>query len=60
MNNEDNKFIRMENNAGALINTDKSALDAYKTRKLQMSKMLGMEKRIDNIEALLQEILKRL
>ncbi len=57
---EDHKFIRSQNNPGAIINTDKMALDAYKAKKKQNSKINTLEERIENIESMLEKILQKL
>lgn len=54
----DHKFIRDADNPGAVINTDKEGLTKYKAEKAKSAKLKEMEKRIDNMESMLSEILK--
>lgn len=53
------QYKRSSNNPGAVINTDKTALDAYKQRKAQFEKINKLEERMNNIEDLLIKILEK-
>lgn len=56
----EHKFIRSPLNAGAIINTDKSSLEAYKAKKAQFSKINNLEERIGHMETMLEKILNKL
>jgi hypothetical protein len=56
----DHKYVRSEKNPGAVINTDRSALDGYRARKLQAERINTLEDKVDNIEGLLKAILSKL
>lgn len=50
------QFVRSE---VGVVNTDKEGLKAYKLKKEQFSKINRLEKRLDNIETLLKELLNK-
>lgn len=56
----DHQYKRSSSNPGAVINTDKNALVAYKQKKAQMQKINTLEKRMDTIEDLLKQILQNM
>jgi hypothetical protein len=56
----DHKFKRSNKNPGALVNTDRNALDSYKLKKSQNLKLNNLENRIENIETMLSLILDKL
>lgn len=56
----DHQYKRSASNPGAIINTDKSALEAYKQRKLQSKRINNLEERMNNIENLLLTILEKM
>lgn len=59
----EHKFMRSEQNPGAVINTDVSALQAYKARKKlaeeQKQKMERMETELSEIKMMLKQLLSK-
>lgn len=57
----EHKFIRSENNPGAIVNTDATGLQAYKMRKAKMeeqkNKIDKMETELSEIKTLLKQLL---
>lgn len=49
-------FIRDSNNKGAVLNTDNSALQAYKLQKNKQKKLDNKLNEIDNIKSEVKEI----
>lgn len=49
-------FIRDSNNKGAVLNTDNSALQAYKLQKAKNKKLDNRLNEIDNIKSEMKEI----
>ena len=49
-------FIRDSNNKGAVLNTDNSALQAYKLQKMKQKKLDNRLNEIDNIKSEMKEI----
>jgi hypothetical protein len=56
----DHKFKRLGSNPGAVVNTDRAAADAYKTRKLQSERINKLEDKVSRVEELLTAILAKL
>ena len=59
---EDHKFIRSDNNTGAVINTDYNGLEAYKKQKKcakqRSAEIDKMRKDLDEIKLLLTTIIE--
>lgn len=59
MRGEMEKFIRLKNNVGAVVNSDKEALEAYKLRKKKNSalenEINSLKSRLENLEKLLEK-----
>ena len=53
-------FIRSEINPGAVINTDNSALKAYKLKKDKESQIDGLRREVSEIKTVLAAILNKL
>ena len=52
----DNEFIRDNNNDGAVLNTDNSALSAYKMRKKKNHELELMKEKVNQIDSIKSEI----
>lgn len=59
----DHKLVRSESNPGALVNSDRASLEAYKKRKqlaqMQNERINTLEAKLSNIESLLMQILEK-
>ncbi len=56
-------FQRLNNNKGALVNTNNEALSQYKKTKQRfanLNRIPELEQRMDNIENLLKQVLEKL
>lgn len=56
---EDEVFVRMEDNPGAVVNTDNAGLQAYKRRKNKDKEIDNMKKEISDIKTMLSMILEK-
>lgn len=56
---EDEVFVRLEDNPGAVVNTDNAGLQAYKRRKNKDKEIDNMKKEISDIKAMLSMILEK-
>jgi len=54
------KFIRDKFNVGAVINTDNSALQAYKLKKNKEKRIDAIEQKLENIEQMFKTIMEKL
>lgn len=56
---EEELFVRLEDNPGAVVNTDNAGLQAYKRRKNKDKEIDNMKKEISDIKAMLSMILEK-
>jgi len=56
----DRKDLMKDPSSGAVINTNKSALDSYKLRKIQQKRIDSMAREIDIIKSSLDDIVELL
>lgn len=56
---EDEVYVRLEDNLGAVVNTDNAGLQAYKRRKNKDKEIDNMKKEISDIKTMLSMILEK-
>jgi hypothetical protein len=56
----EHKFKRLNDNPGAVVNTDKTAAEAYRLRKNQNLRINMIEEKVSRVENLLEAILDKL
>ena len=57
MNND--SFVRSSSNPGAVINTDKAGLEAYKKRKQREAEINNLKDEVSEIKAMLKQLLEK-
>lgn len=55
---EEHKYLRQSNNPGAIVNTDKKALEQYKARRNQSREINNIKEDVNEVKRTMEKILQ--